>query len=441
MRRLCGKEYLLTFCTVTILSFLYLPQPIAEADHPPNFVILFADDLGYGDLSCYGHPTIHTPNIDRMADEGVRLTQFYSSATVCTPSRASLLTGRYQIRTGLTRVLFPHTKYGMPVEEITLAEALKTKNYATICIGKWHLGHLPRYRPTRHGFDEFFGILIANNFVPPGLGLYRNNEEIEQPVDQGALIESYTEEAIKFITNNKDQPFFLYLPYTQVHIPLQVNEKFAGKSRRGLYGDVAESIDWSMREILRQIGRCGLDEQTLVIFTSDNGPWLSEKENGGSAGLLRGGKFEVWEGGIRMPFIARWPGRIPPGRVSRDVCIMMDIFTTCLTLAGVPLPDDRPIDGKNIMPVLDGIGTRPVEPLFFYTGNILGAVRRGPWKLVLHERSPGRGKKPPANPQPRLFNLLTDPSERFDVARQHPEIVNLLQQDMSNFIEGLQKGK
>jgi len=413
---------------------------LTAADRPPNFVILFADDLGYGDLSCYGHPTIHTPNLDRMADQGVRLTQFYSSAVVCTPARAALLTGRYQIRSGLTRVLFPHTKYGMPAREITLAEALKTKGYATTCIGKWHLGHIPKHRPTEHGFDSFFGLLIANNLVPPGLGLFRDNKEIEHPVDQGALIERYTEEAIKFINKNEDNPFLLYLPYTQVHIPLHSDPPFAGTSLRGLYGDVTESIDWSAGEILKQIDKLGLDENTLVIFTSDNGPWLDKNLDGGSAGLLRGGKFEVWEGGIRMPFIARWPGRIPPNRVSQGVGIIMDIFTTCLSLAEVPIPNDRPIDGKNIMPVLDGTGTRPEEPLFFYAVDKLGAVRRGKWKLVLLPSTPNRVKKKPL-PKPSLFNLLEDPSERFDLADKHPDIVESLKNDAESFVHSLKKEK
>jgi len=426
---------------VSAVFWACVPGSVSAAESLPNFVILFADDLGYGDLSCYGHPTIHTPNLDRMADGGVRLTQFYSPAVVCTPARAALLTGRYQIRTGLTRVLFPHTRYGMRAKEITLAEALKTKNYTTCCIGKWHLGHLPEHRPTRHGFDYFFGLLIANNLVPPGLGLFRNDDEIEHPVDQAALIERYTQEAIKFVGDNKDKPFLLYLPYTQVHIPLHANEKFTGKSRRGLYGDVAEGIDWSAGAIIKAIDKLGLDKRTLIIFTSDNGPWLEKELDGGSSGLLRGGKFEVWEGGIRMPFIARWPGRIPPRRVCNDVCIMMDIFTTCLTLAGVPIPQDRPIDGKNMMPVLDGTGTRPVEPLFFYAGDQFGAVRRGPWKLVVREHGRKTDKYPLAVKEPQLYHLLEDPSEKYDLAKKHPEIVASLTQDAQQFVEGLKKGK
>ncbi|HKK11864.1 MAG TPA: sulfatase, partial [Flavobacteriaceae bacterium] len=284
-------------------------------DTNPNIIIIFVDDMGYGDLGCYGHPTIRTPQLDKMADEGMRFTQFYVAAAVCTPSRAGLLTGRYPVRTGLVEgimrrdVLFPNDDNGLSPNEVTIAEVLKQKNYATMAIGKWHLGDLPKYLPTIQGFDSYYGIPYSNDmdYVPakdgkPGywnVPLMRNEKIIERPAEQHTLTQRYTKEAIKFIEDNKSRPFFLYLAHSMPHIPIYASSDFEGKSRRGLYGDVVEELDWSTGEILKTLRNLKLDKNTLVIFTSDNGPWLVQKQNGGSAGLLKEGKKTTWEGGMR----------------------------------------------------------------------------------------------------------------------------------------------
>lgn len=344
------------------------------ASRPPNIVLLFADDLGYGDLGSFGATRIKTPNLDRMAAEGVKLTQFYVTASVCTPSRAALLTGRYQIRSGLTRVLFPDSKDGIEAEELTLAEALKTRGYKTACIGKWHLGHLPPYLPTRQGFDRYFGIPYSNDMNNPArkdppVPLMRDEQIIEQPVVQETLTERYTAEAIRFIRDAGRDPFFLYLPHTFPHVPLSVSQRFRGRSAGGSYGDVVETIDWSTGEILRTLRELGLDRDTLVIFTSDNGPWLIKGDHAGTAGPLRAGKQTVYEGGIRVPFVARWAGRIPPGRTIDPPAISPDLFPTLLALAGGSLPIERPLDGENIAALLLGTAdTRGGQEFFFYQG-------------------------------------------------------------------------
>jgi len=299
--------------------------------------VIFADDLGYGDLGCFGHPTIPTPNLDRMAAEGVKLTQFYSASSVCTPSRAALLTGRLPIRSGMCsdkrRVLFPNSGGGLPASEVTIAKALKTKGYATACVGKWHLGHLPKFLPTNNGFDEYFGIPYSNDMRPSPL--LDGTKTVENPAKQTTLTRRYTERAIDFIGRNKDKPFFLYFPHTFPHVPLFASKTFKDKSLRGLYGDVVEELDWSVGQIRKTLRRLRLAERTLVMFTSDNGPWLIMRLRGGSAGLLRGGKGSTWEGGMREPFVAWWPGKIPAGSVGTELACTMDIFSTCLALAGV----------------------------------------------------------------------------------------------------------
>src|SRR6266540_1881026 len=326
---------------------------------PPNIIIIMADDLGYGDLGCYGHPSIRTPNLDRMAAEGIRFTDFYASAPVCTPSRAGLMTGRLPLRTGMAsdarRVLFPDSAGGLQPNEITIARALKAKGYATACIGKWHLGHLPQYLPTRHGFDYYFGIPYSNDMdrdpkAPEGregifhakieyfqVPLMRNEEFIERPADQATLTRRYTEEALRFIEQNKSKPFLLYFPHTFPHVPLFASAKFKGTSPRGLYGDVVEELDWSAGQVLDLLRREGLAQNTFVFFTSDNGPWLTQDQHGGSAGLLREGKGSTWDGGMRVPGIGWWPGRIRAGSVTRDLASNLDLLPTCLALARVSL--------------------------------------------------------------------------------------------------------
>ena len=333
---------------VALLSFVLFP--ILAAAKPPNIIIIMADDLGYGDLGCYGHPSIRTPNLDRMAAEGLRFTDFYSGANLCTPSRAALLTGRLPVRSGMAggpgrHVLYPTSTGGLPTNEITIATALKSVGYKTACIGKWHLGHLPQFLPNSHGFDHFFGLPYSNDMDPVtaktrrddsfsnnpksenfNVPLIRNGEILERPVKQNTLTKRYTEEAIRFIKANKKQPFFIYFPHTFPHVPLFASENFKGKSARGRYGDTVEEIDWSVGQVLETLRKEKLAENTLVIFTSDNGPWLMMKENGGSAGLLRDGKAGTWEGGHRVPAIAWWLGKIKPERVTSEVTSAMDIF-------------------------------------------------------------------------------------------------------------------
>jgi arylsulfatase A-like enzyme len=419
----------------------------------PNFIIFYADDLGYGDLGCYGHPTLHTPTLDRLAAEGMKLTQFYSASSVCSPSRAALLTGRYPKRTGITAVLFPHHTKGLPPEEITIAKALKTAGYRTACIGKWHLGHTPGHLPTDHGFDSYYGIPYSNDMsVDPTMKvapdavfregmsaakmrsetpkknrvpLMRDDAVVEYPADQRTLTRRYTEHAVQFIRDRKDTPFFLYFAHTFPHVPLHASEDFLDTSRRGLYGDVIEEMDASAGTILRTLNELGLADNTLVIFTSDNGPWLAKKEAGGSQGLLRGGKFTTWEGGVREPCIAWWPSRIPAASVSMEMASTLDVFPTLLDFAGVAADDMPVLDGFSIRPVLTGNGKSPRNEMFYYRDGRLRAVRRGPWKLHM-ETMPEQGGPYQKQAPPLLFHLEHDPGEQVNVAAEHPEIVNAL---------------
>ncbi len=418
--------------TLTLLFAFFVTSAVGAAERPPNIVVLFADDLGYGDLGCFGNPTIRTPELDRMAAEGMKLTQFYSAAPVCTPSRAALMTGRLPIRSGMCsdkrRVLFPNSAGGIPESEVTIAEALKTAGYATACFGKWHLGHLPQYLPTNNGFNYYFGVPYSNDMHvvrrgDPPLPLMRNLKTIEAPAFQPTLTKRYTAEAIKFIKEHRDEPFFVYLPHTFPHIPLFASDEFLDKSPRGLYGDVVEELDWSVGEILQALRDLKLADQTLVIFTSDNGPWLTKKNEGGTAGLLRDGKGSTWEGGMREPTVAWWPGQIPAGSVSQKLGSTMDIFTTSLKLARVDVPADRIIDGVDLRPVLFDSGPSERKSVFYYRGQTLMAVRHGPWKAHLITRPAyGRGK-PVTHDPPVLYHLDHDPSERFDLSADHPEVI------------------
>jgi arylsulfatase A-like enzyme len=375
-----------------------------------------------------------------MAAEGVRFTQFYSAASICTPSRAALLTGRLPIRSGLNRVLNPKSKGGIPASEITIADALKKKGYATACVGKWHFGHLEPFRPLRHGFDRYYGLFYSNDMTP--VGLYRDDQEIENPIHQETLTERYTDEALRFIQDSRTahRPFFLYLAYTMPHVPLSVSKKFAGRSRRGLYGDVIETIDWSAGRILQTLRDSGLTDNAFVFFSSDNGPWLSKHEDAGSAGLLREGKGSTWEGGLRMPGIAWWPGHVNPG-VTAELASTMDLFTTSLTLAGVPLPADRVIDGKNLLPILQGTGKSAHTTLFFYIDQDLTAVRKGPWKLHFATQTEFDTKGRKTHDPPLLFHLGHDPSEKYDVAREHPDVIADIRKEVERHKAALQPGK
>jgi len=399
-------------------------EAVPVAADKPNIIIILADDLGYGDLGCFGHPTIRTPNLDRMASEGMKLTQFYVAASVCTPSRAALLTGRLPIRSGMCsdsrRVLFPNSGGGLQDSEITIAEALKAKGYATCCVGKWHLGHLPQFLPTRHGFDEYFGIPYSNDMKPTPL--MENETVIEEPADQTTLTMRYTERAVQFIERNKEKPFFLYFPHTFPHVPLFASQKYKGTSLRGLYGDVVEELDWSVGEVMSALRKHGLAEKTFVFFTSDNGPWLTQQLRGGSAGLLREGKGSTWEGGMREPCIAWWPRVVPAGTVNPGLSSTLDLLPTCLSLAGAELPQDRILDGVSMVPMLVGKGQSQRTIMFFYRGTRLMAVRKGPWKMHLITQA-GYGDGPTKHEPPLLFHLEHDPSEQYDMAKDHPDVI------------------
>jgi len=398
----------------------------ARGDDPvmrrPNVVVIFTDDLGYGDLGCFGHPTIHTPELDRMAAEGMKLTQFYVAAAVCTPSRAGLLTGRLPIRSGMTGnrgVLFPDSGGGLPGSEITIAQLLRDAGYATGCFGKWHLGHRKQFLPTRHGFDEYFGIPYSNDMKP--CPVLDGEEVIEEPAVQETLTPRYTERAVSFIRTNRDKPFFLYVPHTYPHVPLHASPRFAGKSRRGLYGDVVEELDWSTGVVLQELRDQGLERDTLVIFTSDNGPWLTQGLAGGTAGPLRDGKESTWEGGLRVPCIAWWPGTVPAGTTSMDLSSTLDFLPTCAELAGAGVPGDRTMDGASLVPLLrGGQGTR--TEMAYYRGAELDAYRVGPWKAHYVTRT-GYGNDRQEHDPPLLFNLERDEGERHDVAARNPDVI------------------
>lgn len=411
-----------------LFCLLCLPL-LGHAAPKPNVILIFADDLGYADLGCFGSTTIATPRLDQMAKEGIRLTDFHTDSPVCTPSRAALLTGTHAARIGLANhVLFPKSKIGLSSSEVTIARSLKSVGYATMCIGKWHLGDSGDFLPTAHGFDAYFGIPYSNDMrvkigEKVGPPLMRNSEIIEHPANQASLTPRYTTEAINFITANKDKPFFLYLPHTFPHVPLFTEAPFKDKSKAGLYGDVVETLDWSVGQILDTLKKLNIDDNTLVIFTSDNGPWLIKKDHGGSAKPLRDGKGTIYEGGHRVAFIARWPGQIPAGASNNQLAGTIDVFPTLAKLIGSPVPSDRVIDGRDIWPILTNQpGAKTPHDLFFHHTSLgaLGAVRSGPWKLHLPRKQ--QQKELPAE----LYNLEKDLSETTNVAAENPDVVKRL---------------
>ncbi len=429
----------------------------AEAKRTPNFVLIFMDDQGYQDVGVFGSKTIKTPHLDKMAREGMKFTDFYSLAPVCSPSRAGLMTGCYPPRVGITGVLFPRHNIGLNPEETTVAEILKMKGYASAAIGKWHIGHLPKFLPTNHGFDSYFGIPYSNDMdgvkgknrnldrawidrdiSPWNVPLLRNMKEIERPVNQNTIIERYTHEAQQFIRSNKDNPFFLYLPHTMPHIPLFVSDKFYTKDPKQAYIRTIEEIDYSIGQVLKTLKETGVDDNTLIIFTSDNGPWhLKLRHHGGSALPLRGAKFSTWEGGMRVPTIMRWPGKIPADSVCSEVAAACDILPTFAKLAKAGLPK-RTIDGKNIWHLMSGKknAKSPHKQFYYYRGDTLQAVRSGEWKLHIGGGN-RKQQKQAKEPALSLYNLGKDISETTDVGAENPKILKLLYKQAQAFDKSL----
>jgi arylsulfatase A len=421
---------------------LLLPVTILAAERPPNIVLIFIDDMGYADIGPFGNTEVETPHLDKFAAEGMKFTSFYATP-VCSMSRASLMTGCYNTRVSIPGVLFPGSKVGLHPDEVTLGDIAKQKGYATAAIGKWHLGFQPEFLPTKQGFDSYFGIPYSNDMGKkpnrpdfPPLPLMRDEKTIEEEPDQSQLTKRYTEEAVKFIRNNQDKPFFLYLPHTMIHFPLFASEQFKGKSKMGLVGDTIEEIDWSVGEIMNTISDLKLDENTLVIFTSDNGPAQR------TAGKLRGNKGTIFEGGVREPCLMRWPGKIKPGSICDQIAGNIDMLPTMAKLIGAELPKERIIDGKDISPLMLGASDKPVRDthLYFNGAGALAAIRLGDWKLLLTAPAQGGGAKKkaaanqaaePATPKkklaqlvtPALFDLSKDIGESTNVADDHPEIV------------------
>ena len=405
---------------------------VCAQNERPNFILIMADDLGIGDLGVYGSSLINTPNLDRMAAEGIVFDSFYASANVCTASRGGLLTGRYPIRLGLVDdVARPTNDIHLAETEITIAEALKGEGYNTAIFGKWHLGSRVEWYPLNHGFDEFYGALHSNDMAP--FQLYRDDQIIEDPVDQTTLTQRYTSEALRFIEQNKDNPFFLYIPHSFPHVPLFVTEEFEGQSSAGLYGDVVETIDWSMGQILKKLNELGIDENTMVIFTSDNGPWFE-----GSSGQFRNRKGTSWEGGLRVPFIARWPSIIPRNQRNSHAAMNIDVLPTILDFAGVSLSSETPPDGKSLRGVLTNGEGSPHDYLYLFNNDRIAAVRSGKWKLVVETfyRTGVPSFDNPNSyyaPNGLLFDLEKDPSETYSFTREYPGVAEELH---SHLIKG-----
>lgn len=415
------RNFLVSFTSGAVAAAL-APLRKVKAAQQPNFVVILADDMGYGDLGCYGS-RIETPNLDQMAADGMQFRQFCAASPVCSPSRAALLTGRYGVRTGVPHVLGPEQRVGLSLAETTLAQTLRSAGYRTMCVGKWHLGAFPDYLPTARGFDEYYGIPYSNDNAPSVL--LHNTEVIESPVNLETVTRRYTEQAVRFIRNAKDNPFFLYLPHTFPHIPLAASPEFAGKSPLGSYGDAVQELDWSVGQVLAELDAQGLSSNTMVLFTSDNGPWFQ-----GSPGPLRGRKGDTFEGGMREPFLARWPERIAAGGVSERFASMLDLFPTIAGLAQAPLPS-LPLDGVDIWPMLNGTKDFVDRPPFLYFDSYnLQCARFGRWKLHI-----SRANGPAFAPQPQggrvnlqlinpeLYDMQADSEESYNTAEQNPAIV------------------
>lgn len=445
---------LFVLLTIVAWTTAFNASQAQVGDSLPNIVIVYADDLGYGDLGCYGKQPSVTPNLDLLASQGVRFTDFYSAQPVCSASRAALMTGCYPNRMGIVGALSPAQKYGLNHCEMTMAQLVKQKNYATAIYGKWHLGHHPQFLPATFGFDDYLGLPYSNDMAPvpagdprfegkkhfPPLPLIEGTKVIATEPDQSQLTTWYTERAVKFIEQNRDRPFFLYMPHTMPHVPLYVSSKFSGKSGEGTYGDVIAEIDWSVGQILETLDRHNLAQKTLVIFSSDNGPWKLYGNHAGSAGLLRESKASVYEGGIRVPCIARWTGYLPVNTVITEPAIMMDWFPTISRITGTKLPDHS-IDGIDLWPLLTEKGAKgPHESLFFYyNDNELQGMRSGRWKLLFphsvvstegtelgHDGLPGKNVRRKIGVE--LYDLIEDMGESHNLADTRPEIVAALQE-------------
>lgn len=396
-------------------------SPSQQPDNPPNFIIIFCDDLGYGDLGCFGNELIRTPHLDQMAADGMKLTSLYSVSPVCSPSRAGLMTGRYPIRMGIHHVFFPESWTGMAPEEVTIAEYLQQQGYTNGCFGKWHLGHHRQYLPLQQGFDEYFGIPYSNDME--AVVYLEGNEVVSHEVDQKQTTKTYTERAVDFIDRHQSEPFFLYVPHSMPHVPLYASESFDGNSKRGLYGDVIEEIDWSVGQILEKLEETGIVENTMVVFTSDNGPWLVFGPDGGSAGPLREGKQFTFEGGMRVPGIVQWKGTIEAGSESNELVTMMDWLPTMKTLAGDTSALEQVVDGQDISLLLleqELLGER--ELAYYYSGE-LRAYRVGNWKLKLPYpgNDPAPWRSGVAAHDTLLIDLTYDIGERLNLLNDHPE--------------------
>ncbi len=470
-----------TFFFTLLLPLFACGTQIPESDTAkPNVVIVFIDDEGYGDVGCYGATGFETPHIDQMAHKGMRFTNFYSAQPVCSASRAGLLTGCYPNRIGFSGALFPYHKIGINANELTMAEMFKAQGYATACFGKWHLGWQKEFLPMQHGFDEYTGIPYSNDMWPndnvtgerlpqdsnrggyPELPLISGNETIETLTslkDQDKLTTLYTEKAVDFINRNADHPFFLYVPHTMGHIPLGVSDKFRGKSEKGLYGDVMMEIDWSVGEINKALEENNISDNTIFIFTTDNGPWLKFGNHAGSAGGLREGKTTSWEGGQRVPFIIRWPGKIQEGTICNKLACAIDLLPTLAAITNGRLSDNK-IDGVDISSLWFGdFNSEPRETILYYYGkNNLNAVRKGNWKLVLphtwrsYDTEPGNdghaGKRiNKVVEEPELYNMMRDPGERYNVVKYYPEkaeeimvIVEKARNELGDLNVGIESG-
>jgi arylsulfatase A len=419
------------------------PDHDRATERPPNIVLIVADDLGYADLACFGGAN-PTPNLDRIAREGMRFTDFYVAQPICSASRAAILTGCYPNRIGIYSALNPDSRHGLAAGEMTIAESLRARGYATAAFGKWHLGHHPPFLPTRHGFDAYFGLPYSNDMIPPyvtqpefpPLPLIDGEAIVARNPDQRRLTAWYTERAVRFIEQSRDRPFFLYVPHSMPHVPLFASERFEGKTGLGLYADVIAEIDASVGAILEALERAGVADETLVLFTSDNGPWLLFGDHAGSAGPFREGKATTFDGGARVPLVARWPGRVPAGAVCREPSMTIDLLPTFARLAGAEPPAG--IDGRDISPLLLGVpgATSPHEALYFYWDDALQAVRSGRWKLHFehaysHVDQPGSGGQRGTTTERRirssLFDLEADPGETTDVSGAHPDVVERLE--------------